>query len=242
MDTVKKTVYNGGIMDTQNTENKAKKKLKRKPRGRKIRREQKNKKKIVTKAIRGPRKIGYMRVSTEKQEHTLQYDALIGEGIAPDDIFQDTISGSKITREGRDACLKFLIPGDKLYVWKLDRFSRSLLDILTKLQKFEQENIGFVSITQNLDTTTPMGKLMVQIMGAFAEFERETIRERVKAGIKAKRESGEIKQWGRKPSVEYNEEEILHLLKENSIRKVSKITGVPKSTVGSIKKRNEKNE
>ena len=215
----------------EDTENIDKKKVKRKPRGRKIRRVEKPKKKDIT-PERKPKKIGYMRVSTEKQDMALQLDALVAAGVAPEDIYRDTISGSKITREGRDACLKALIAGDTLCVWKLDRFSRSLKDILDKLDMLMARGVRFVSLTQNLDTQTPVGRAMIQMIGIFAEFERETIRERVKAGIRAKIESGEVVRWGRRPQVEYENEEIVRLLQSGMTqREVARTTGVSKTTV-----------
>lgn len=217
-----------------------KKPLKRKPRGRKIKRVEKKNKKVPIKEERIGLKIGYMRVSTKKQDHQLQYDALVIAGVKPEHIFQDTISGSKISREGRDACLKSLLPGDVLCVWKLDRFSRSAADAISQMQKLQEKNIGFVSITENIDTTTPFGVAIMQIIAVLAQLERENIRERVKAGIKAKRDSGEIKSWGRKPMVDYDVTEILKLMKKMSVRQVSKQTGVPKSTVYAISKRNKK--
>lgn len=225
-------------MDAQRIENMEENKPKRKPRGFKIKPRQKPKKDVI-KNTREPLKVGYMRVSTEKQDHTLQFDALVAAGVSPENIYKDTVSGSKITREGRDACMKFLLPGDTLMVWKLDRFSRSLKDILTHLDDFYKKGIGFISVTQSLDTTTPAGRAMIQMIGIFAEFERETIRERVKAGIQAARSADPNLRWGRKASVDYNEAEILSLLKKHSTRAVSKITGVPKSTIHIIKKRNK---
>lgn len=212
-------------------------KRKRKPRGFKIK-PRENKKKLPIINTREPLKIGYMRVSTEKQDHTMQHSALIAAGVKPENIFQDTISGAKISREGRDACLKFLQPGDTLMVWKLDRFSRSLKDILTKLDDFAKVGIGFVSLTQSLDTTTPAGRAMLQMIGIFAEFERETIRERVKAGIAAARAADPTRKWGRRAAVEYDEAQVMQLLKKNSVRATAKITGLSKSAVQAIKKRN----
>lgn len=224
------------IMDRQASDIKRKKDLKRKPRGRKIVRREKP----VKKEIRKPQILGYMRVSTEKQDHALQRDALLKYGVPEENIFQDTISGSKVTREGRDRLLKHLVEGDTVVVWKLDRFSRSLKDILDKLEDFMHRGIFFVSLTQQIDTTTPTGRAMMQMIGIFAELERETIRERVKAGIQASRAAEPNKKWGRKASVDYDEKEILTLLKTNSVRAVTKLTGVKKSTVQAIKERNRK--
>jgi len=210
-----------------------KKKVIRKPRGKKIRRAVEKKKK-TTEDTRKPRLIGYIRVSTEKQDHGLQKDALIEAGVSPEDIFQDTISGSKVSRKGRDACLKFLISGDTLVVWKIDRFSRSLKDLLNQLDELDRRDIGFRSITQAIDTTTPAGRMMMQMVGAFAEFERELIRERVKAGIKATMEGGR-KRWGKAPAVDYDADEIKALRKKGkSVREVSRITGASPATVSRI--------
>lgn len=189
---------------------------------------------------RKPKKIGYMRVSTEKQDHSLQYDSLVSYSVKPENIFQDTISGSKINRSGLDKCLKSLVRGDVLVVWKIDRLGRRLYDLVDLMRKLDNMGVGFVSITQNIDTTTPQGRMMLQMLFVFAEFEREMIRERVKAGIQAARSTSPEMKWGRKRSVECDEDEILNLLMDHSIRDVSRITGVPKSTIHLIKKRNQK--
>jgi len=216
-------------------------KPKRKPRGFKIKPREKPKKVIIINT-REPLKIGYMRVSTKKQDHALQNDALILAGVLPENIFKDTISGAKVADDGpgREACLAFLQPGDTLMVWKLDRFSRKLLDVLKHIEILGKKNIHFVSLTQNLDTSTSMGMAMVQIMAVFADLEREQIRERVKAGIAATRSEHPDMKWGKKPKVAYDESEVMHLLKKNTVRAVAKITGVPKSTIQQIKKRNQK--
>ena len=205
----------------------------RKPRGYKIKPRAKKVKKVV-KPTREPRKIGYMRVSTVKQDMTLQIEALLEAGIAWDDIYADTISGSKVNRKWRDACLNFLVPGDTLYVWKLDRFSRSLKDFLHRLEDLENKGVSFVSLTQDIDTSTPIGKMIVQVLVAFAEFEREMIIERVTAGIRAKTAGGNIR-WGRQPAVDYDKEEIKQLIRQGkSQREIAKITGISKSTVSNI--------
>ena len=223
-------------MDTQATEIIEVNKPKRKPRGKKIRPREKPPKK----ALREGKLIGYMRVSTKEQDNALQYNSLVANGVKPDDIFQDTISGSKISRVGLDKCLDSLVPGDVLLVWKIDRFSRSLYDMVDLMRKLEAKQVGFRSTTQQIDTTEPSGRLMLQMLFVFAEFERETIKERVKAGIQAARSADPNLRWGRKASVAYDEAEVLSLLKKNSVRAVAKLTGVPKSTIQQIKKRNQK--
>lgn len=222
-------------MDTQSIDITGKKPTKRKPRGRKIRPREKPKKDVIIETRPG-RKIGYMRVSTEKQDMALQIEALFDAGIEWDDIYADTITGSKITRKGLNECLKFLVRGDTLCVWKLDRFSRSLRDLLNQLFELEGRGISLVSLTQNFDTSTPMGRLMVQIIGGFAEFEREMIRERVTAGIRAKLENGNVR-WGKQPAVDYDPEEVRKLLRQKMPqRQIAKTIGISKSTVSNINK------
>lgn len=138
-------------------------------------------------------KIGYARISTTAQNKDLQIDALKKAGC--EKIFEDEVTGSKVERKGLDAALAFLRPGDTFVVWKLDRAGRSLkhlIDILTNLQS---QGIEFVSLTEQIDTTTAGGKLIFHIMGALAEFERNLIRERTNAGLSAARARG--RQGGR---------------------------------------------
>lgn len=208
----------------------------RKPRGYKIRPRAKKAEKPAQ-PTRKPTLIGYMRVSTEKQEHALQYNALIEYGILSDNIFQDTISGSKVNRKGRDACLKFMVEGDMLCVWKLDRFSRSIADTVNQLEGLKKRGITFVSLTEGIDTSTAMGEVIMHFLSILSQLERENIKQRVKAGIKAKRDSGKITTWGRRPAVEYDKEEIKRLILEGkSQREIAKITGISKSTVSNINK------
>ncbi len=220
-------------MDTQTTEIIEQMKPKRKPRGKKIR----PREKPVKKTLREGKLIGYMRVSTKEQDNALQFDALTASGVKPDDIFSDKISGSKINRDGLNKCLAQLVPGDVLLVWKIDRLGRKMYDLVDMMRKLSDMNVGFRSLTQPIDTTIPTGRLMLQMLFVIAEFERETIKERVTAGIKAARDADPSLRWGRKPSVEYDEAEVLRLLKKNSVRAVAKLTGVPKSTIQLIKKR-----
>ena len=127
--------------------------------------------------------IGYARVSTQDQSMDLQKDALTKAGCK--EVFEDIISGSKSEREGLDKLLKYVRPGDTIVVWKLDRLGRSLKHLIELIQMFNDRGIGFKSIQENIDTTTASGKLFLHIFGALAEFERELIRERTLAGLKA---------------------------------------------------------
>lgn len=136
-------------------------------------------------------RIGYARVSTEDQNLALQYDALNEAGCAR--IFEDQgISAVGKVRPGFQAALDALGPGDVFVIWKMDRAFRSLRHALDILEQFERRGVEFLSLTDQLDTTTPMGKCMYQIRNAFAELERSLISERTKAGMEAARKRGSI--------------------------------------------------
>ena len=145
--------------------------------------------------------IGYARISKadESQVLDLQIDALIESGIDKENIYTDKISGVKDKRPGLESCLKALRKDDTLVVWKLDRLGRSLKHLITTIDDLNQRGIGFKVLTGegiNIDTTTASGKMIFSIFGAFAEFERELIRERTLAGLKAARARG--RKGGRK--------------------------------------------
>lgn len=133
-------------------------------------------------------KVGYARVSTEDQKLDLQLDALKAQGC--DRIFTDQISGSFTSRAGLDEALRFVRDGDVLIVWRLDRLGRSLKHLMDTLEDLDNRKISFVSVSDNIDTTTSLGRLMFHLFGAFAQFERELIKERVNAGIKAAKDRG----------------------------------------------------
>src|SRR5438874_1441719 len=132
--------------------------------------------------------IGYARVSTQDQTLNLQRDAL--EKIGCSKIFTDTISGSTTERKGLDEALQFLREGDTLVVWRLDRLGRTLKHLIETITDLSKRQIGFKSLTESIDTTTSGGKLIFHIFGALAEFERDLIRERTKAGLAAARARG----------------------------------------------------
>ena len=145
--------------------------------------------------------IGYARISKadESQVLDLQIDALIESGIDKENIYTDKISGVKDKRPGLENCLKALRKDDTLVVWKLDRLGRSLKHLITTIDDLNQRGVGFKVLTGegiNIDTTTAAGKMIFSIFGAFAEFERELIRERTLAGLKAARARG--RKGGRK--------------------------------------------
>jgi DNA invertase Pin-like site-specific DNA recombinase len=133
-------------------------------------------------------KIGYARVSTGEQILDLQIDALQAAGC--DQLFRDVISGSKDARPGLDQALSHLRTGDTLVVWRLDRLGRTLKYLIELLNQLAAREIGFRSLTEQIDTTTPGGKLIFHIFGALAEFERDLIKERTRAGLAAARARG----------------------------------------------------
>lgn len=138
--------------------------------------------------------IGYARVSTDEQNLDLQRDALTAAGCVR--IFEDEgTSAVARVRPGFNLALEMLCRGDVFVVWKMDRAFRSLRHALDTLETFEKNGIEFRALTEQIDTTTPMGKCMYQIRNAFAELERNLISERTKAGMAAARKRG--KTFGR---------------------------------------------
>ena len=132
--------------------------------------------------------IGYMRVSTHQQKFDSQQKALEAYGV--DCLFKEYESGRKATRTELTKALAALKPGDTFVIFKLDRLARGTQQLLRILEDFEKREINFVSIQNNIDTSTPMGRFFFTIMSAFAEMEAELIRERVMAGLDAARENG----------------------------------------------------
>jgi len=137
--------------------------------------------------------VGYARVSTHEQTLHLQRDALARVGC--EKLFTDVISGTKDERRGLTEALAYLRSGDTLVVWKLDRLGRSLKHLITTITELQARGVAFRSVTEQIDTTTPGGKLIFHVFGALAEFERDLIRERTQAGLTAARARG--RQGGR---------------------------------------------
>ncbi len=145
--------------------------------------------------------IGYARVSTTEQDTALQLDNLRQAGC--EKIYQESVSGISKVRPELDKCLDTLRAGDSLVVWRLDRLGRSLKDLVSIITDLELRNIGFRSITEAIDTTTPGGKLVFHIFAALAEFERTLIQDRTKAGLAAARARG--RKGGRPPKLNQNQ-------------------------------------
>jgi DNA invertase Pin-like site-specific DNA recombinase len=143
------------------------------------------------------RTYGYVRVSTDDQDLTLQVNALERYGV--DFIFSDKASGKSMKRVGLKRAVKVMRSGDILVVWKLDRLGRNLMGVLEMVESLKEAGIELVSITEQFDTTSPMGKAFMQIAMVFAELERNMISERTKAGMAAGKAAG--KRFGRAHSI-----------------------------------------
>ena len=129
---------------------------------------------------------GYVRISTEMQNYDLQINALKD----CDKIYKETISGVSKHRSELIKLLADIKPGDTLMVYKLDRLGRSVIDLISILTHLKENNIIFKSVSDNIDTNTPQGKMMFGLLAVFAEFERDLISERTKAGLQAARDKG----------------------------------------------------
>ena len=134
--------------------------------------------------------IGYARVSTDDQTLDLQKDALAQAGCGK--VFTETAGGALVERVSLQEALAYVRPGDTLVVWRLDRLGRSLKHLIEVVAQLAERGIGFKSLTEQIDTTTPGGKLVFHVFGALAEFERDLIRERTHAGLAAARARGRL--------------------------------------------------
>ena len=178
------------------------------------------------------RKVGYARVSTDEQNLALQLDALEAEGCSL--VFRDTASGSKADRKGLADALAACMPGDTLIAWRLDRLGRSLSHLVALTEALKARGVGLKLLTgagAAIDTTTAHGKVVFGISAVFAEFERELIRERTHAGLKAARRRG--KRLGRPLKLSPDKLDMAAKLKAtgHQWREVAAALGVSTSTL-----------
>lgn len=176
--------------------------------------------------------VGYARVSRKDQDLSLQMDALLKYGIPKSLIFTDKISGAKAERPGLDSCLKALESGDVLVVWKLDRLGRSLINLLTLIEKLQSKGVHFKSLMDGaIDTTNAGGRLIFHVFSALAEFERELISERTKAGTEAARARG---RFGGRPKSELSQKAVmayrLYKQTESPVMDICKTLSISKTT------------
>jgi DNA invertase Pin-like site-specific DNA recombinase len=180
-------------------------------------------------------KFGYARVSTDDQLTAAQLEALSAAGCAR--VFEERASGGRWDRPELHRMLDQLREGDVVIVWKLDRLSRSLKDLLTIMEKIDAAGAGFRSLTEAIDTTTPAGRMMMQMVGVFAEFEREMIRERTKAGLDRARKKG--RHPGRKPKLSEDQRQEIRELVASGRRteaEAARLFKVHRSTIGRLLK------
>ncbi|WP_242215426.1 recombinase family protein [Bacillus cereus group sp. BfR-BA-01383] len=176
--------------------------------------------------------VGYARVSTREQELGLQIEKLETYGCTK--IFTEKQSGAKSDREELKKALEYLRSGDKLVVYKIDRLARSTFDLQKIVKELKERDISVVFIKEQIDFSTPSGKLMFTMLGAIAEFERDLINERTAEG--RERAIAQGKHMGRKGQDEKQVKQAMNLFfnrKENdlSVNDISKMTGVPRSTI-----------
>jgi DNA invertase Pin-like site-specific DNA recombinase len=175
-------------------------------------------------------KIGYARVSTDDQTLDLQLDALKRVGCKT--IYQEHASGKDAARPQLQACLKAIRPGDTLFVWRLDRLGRNLAALIRTVTELENNKIGFVSITEKIDTASSSGRLVFHVFASLAEFERNLIRERTMAGLKAARARG--RKGGRRPSLNPKDIKTVRALlktRELTVGEIAERFNVARSTI-----------
>jgi DNA invertase Pin-like site-specific DNA recombinase len=173
--------------------------------------------------------IGYARVSTADQSLDLQMDALNEYGC--EEIFQEKMSGAKDDRPELIQALRMLRAGDKFVVYKLDRLARSTKRLIEIADELKERNIEFVSLQDNIDTSTPAGKAMFGMLSVLAEFERDIIRERTLAGLKAARARGRKGGRPKANSQKLRQAIILYKSREMTVKEIQQETGISPSTL-----------
>ena len=180
-------------------------------------------------------RIGYARVSTDDQTLDLQLDALSAGGCEA--VYREHASGKSTARPELDACLRALRQGDVLVVWRLDRLGRNLADLVRIVNELEGRGVGFSSLTEQIDTGSPAGKLVFHLFASLAEFERNLIRERTNAGLKAARARGRV--GGRPEKLSDEQKAMVRALVDAGDAQIQEIAsqfGVSRKTVHRVAK------
>jgi DNA invertase Pin-like site-specific DNA recombinase len=175
-------------------------------------------------------KVGYARVSTHEQNLSLQKDALKEAGCGK--TFHDKVCGAKAERPGLQEAKAYVREGDTLVVWRLDRLGRSLKHLIETVTALEKRGVGFQSLQESIDTTTSGGRLVFHIFGALAEFERNLIRERTRAGLAAARARG--RKGGRPRALEERKIQLLYQLydeRNRTVKEICDILDISRSTL-----------
>lgn len=177
-----------------------------------------------------PDLIGYARVSTNDQNANAQLDALAAAGCLK--VFTDTAKGAIDERPELKRMLDQLRPGDTLVVWKLDRLGRNLRHLIQIVESLGQQGVGFKSLTEGIDSTTPAGRLLFHLLGSIAQFERDLIAERTRAGLQAARARG---RKGGRPTV-MDETKLavaneMYTSRKHTVSEIAKTLGVSRATI-----------
>lgn len=175
-------------------------------------------------------RIGYARVSKFEQNLDLQLDALKIAGCKK--IITDEVSGSVAERPGLNRLKESLREGDIVVVWRLDRFGRSLKHLIEWVNDLESLHVGFESLQESINTTSSSGKLVFHLFGALAEFERNLIRERTKAGLESARARGRL--GGRPKQLDHNKRQLVVNLyndRKHTVQEICQMMGISKPTL-----------
>ena len=174
---------------------------------------------------------GYARVSTTTQNLDRQIHQLRAHGVEEEHIYTDKISGAKSSRPQLDELKRTLRPGDKVVVESLSRLSRSSKDLLEILSEWDEKGVEFISLKENLNFHTQTGKLILGMLSAIIEFERDMIRQRVFEGLEAAKRRGHV--GGRPPVDKHKLAQAIKLYKtkEHTLREIEEFTGVSTSTL-----------
>jgi DNA invertase Pin-like site-specific DNA recombinase len=178
----------------------------------------------------GPVRVGYIRTSKKDQNPELQRRDLLTAGC--EKVFEEQISSRKADRPELRAALEYVREDDALVVWKLDRFGRSLKELIELVGGLRERGVEFVSLRESIDTTTPGGKLVFHVFGAVAEFERDLILERTMAGLEAAKARG--RHGGRPRALDEGKAKLARRLKdegEHSVEEICSMLGVGRSTL-----------
>ena len=174
--------------------------------------------------------IGYARVSTQDQNLDLQRDALEKAGCKK--VFVDEASGKSTDRPGLAKAKEILRAGDVLVVWRLDRLGRSISDLIEWVKYLEEQGIGFQSLQESINTTSPSGKLTFHLFAALAEFERNLIRERTQAGLTAARARGKV--GGRPTALDEENRKLVARLyhqKQLTVKQICEMKAISRTTL-----------
>lgn len=174
---------------------------------------------------------GYQRVSRDSQRLSRQTDELLSQGVAPENIYTDKDTGGKVHRKGLDELLSKVQPGDKVMVMSFDRLARSVSQLLSISEDFQKRGIELVSVKEQIDTSTPCGKLFFTITAAFAQFEKDMNNERTKQGLEAAKKRGAKLGRPKANQERLNEAVTLYQYSSMTMKQISNAVGISPSPI-----------